>query len=73
MGDIQVEDISNYNRWYECLRMLQPKGKRLNDAIEGFSVGDNTVTTTITALNTAATSSLTELEPMSLAQNAYKD
>eukprot|EP00975_Prorocentrum_lima_P055439 11626540-Prorocentrum_lima.AAC.1 len=47
MGGIQVEDISNYNRWYECLHMFQPKGKRLNDAIEGFSVGENTVTTTI--------------------------
>eukprot|EP00975_Prorocentrum_lima_P008731 1865827-Prorocentrum_lima.AAC.1 len=47
MGGIQVEDISNYNRWYECLHMFQPKGKRLNDAIEGFSVGDNTVATTI--------------------------
>eukprot|EP00975_Prorocentrum_lima_P037596 7906572-Prorocentrum_lima.AAC.1 len=53
--------------------MFQPKGKRLNDAIEGFSVSDNTVTTTIAALNTAVTSSIIELEPMSLAQNAYKD
>eukprot|EP00975_Prorocentrum_lima_P012857 2725766-Prorocentrum_lima.AAC.1 len=64
MGGTQVEDISNYNRWYECLHLFQPKGKRLNDVIEGL----NLITTPAsTAESTQTTSPTTEYEPMSLA------
>eukprot|EP00975_Prorocentrum_lima_P060993 12790828-Prorocentrum_lima.AAC.1 len=52
--------------------MLQQKGKRLNDAIEGFSVGDTTVSFITPAEDDVVNASITELEPMSLAVHSYK-
>eukprot|EP00975_Prorocentrum_lima_P067384 12914584-Prorocentrum_lima.AAC.1 len=59
VGGIQVEDISDYNRWYECLHMFQSKGKRLNDASEGFSAGDTPISFTSPAVGAAVNTTIT--------------
>ncbi len=35
-----VEDINEYNRLHEMFHIMKPAGKRANDDIEGFGIGD---------------------------------